>query len=74
MCTSTSAHMGHCSKLSKGWKSVVVVHLAGVFLDSHFSRRSVGLMDKASASGAGDSRFESWADQVGAQEKWQTVE
>ena len=35
---------------------------------------SVGLMDKASAFGAGDSRFESWADQVGAQEKWQTVE
>merc|ERR1712012_1375235 len=32
---------------------------------------SVGLMDKASASGAGDARFESWADQVGAQEKWQ---
>ena len=26
----------------------------------------VGLMDKASASGAGDSRFESWAGQVGA--------
>ena len=26
------------------------------------SRRSVGLMDKVSASGAGDSRFESWAD------------
>ena len=24
-------------------------------------RRPVGLMDKASASGAGDSRFESWA-------------
>ena len=31
-------------------------------------------MDKASAPGAGDSRFESWADQVGAQEKWQAVE
>ena len=29
-----------------------------------FFRRSVGLMDKASASGAGDSRFESWADHV----------
>ena len=28
------------------------------------SIRSVGLMDKASASGAGDSRFESWADQI----------
>ena len=27
------------------------------------SHRSVGLMDKASAPGAGDSRFESWADQ-----------
>ena len=27
------------------------------------SLRPVGLMDKASASGAGDSRFESWADQ-----------
>ena len=26
--------------------------------------RSVGLMDKASASGVGDSRFESWADQA----------
>ena len=25
---------------------------------------SVGLMDKASASGAGDSRFESWADHM----------
>ena len=28
------------------------------------SIRSVGLMDKASACGAGDSRFESWADQI----------
>ena len=27
-------------------------------------RRPVGLMDKASASGAGDSRFESWAGQT----------
>ena len=26
--------------------------------------RPVGLMDKASASGAGDSRFESWAGQI----------
>ena len=29
---------------------------------SQLSVRSVGLMDKASAPGAGDSRFESWAD------------
>ena len=29
----------------------------------------VGLMDKALASGAGDSRFESWADQVGRTRK-----
>ena len=28
----------------------------------HITVWSVGLMDKASASGAGDSRFESWAD------------
>ena len=28
----------------------------------NWDTRSVGLMDKASASGAGDSRFESWAD------------
>ena len=28
----------------------------------HDTQRSVGLMDKASAPGAGDSRFESWAD------------
>ena len=31
------------------------------------TQRSVGLMDKASAPGAGDSRFESWADQLAAQ-------
>ena len=30
------------------------------------TQRSVGLMDKASAPGAGDSRFESWADQLAA--------
>ena len=29
-----------------------------------FFDRPVGLMDKASASGAGDSRFESWAGQI----------
>ena len=29
-----------------------------------FVARPVGLMDKVSASGAGDSRFESWADQL----------
>lgn len=34
------------------------------------SIRSVGLMDKASASGAGDSRFESWADQM-CEEDWE---
>ena len=39
----------------------VFVHSADVLLGFHFIRRSVGLMDKASASGAGDSRFESWA-------------
>ena len=31
-------------------------------LQSGFCSRSVGLMDKALAPGAGDSRFESWAD------------
>ena len=31
--------------------------------------RPVGLMDKASASGAGDSRFESWAGQMGITEQ-----
>ena len=31
------------------------------------TQRSVGLMDKASAPGAGDSRFESWADQLAVQ-------
>ena len=40
----------------------VFVHSADVLLGFHFIRRSVGLMDKASASGAGDSRFKSWAD------------
>ena len=30
-------------------------------MSRRFIRRPVGLMDKASASGAGDSRFESWA-------------
>ena len=33
----------------------------------HIAFWSVGLMDKASASGAGDSRFESWADQCTSQ-------
>ena len=32
-------------------------------LQSSFISRSVGLMDKVSAPGAGDSRFESWAGQ-----------
>ena len=35
--------------------------LSGPPLDVMFKSRPVGLMDKASASGAGDSRFESWA-------------
>ena len=44
---------------------VSLSHYAQVihFLDKF--TRSVGLMDKASASGAGDPRFESWADQGG---------
>ena len=44
----------------------------GRYLDPTFSPDSwlfvtwpVGLMDKASASGAGDSRFESWAGHMG---------
>ena len=36
---------------------------ASVIFELASIRRPVGLMDKASASGAGDSRFESWAGQ-----------
>ena len=37
------------------------LHIEGTSVCRRFSRWPVGLMDKASASGAGDSRFESWA-------------
>ena len=50
------------------------VHPADVFLPSHFIRRSVGPMDKASAPGAGDSRFESWADHAHGQCHARSVE
>ena len=39
------------------------VHFSGWVIDSNCAW-PVGLMDKASASGAGDSRFESWAGHV----------
>ena len=37
---------------------------AGHLEQQQYSQWSVGLMDKASASGAGDSRLESWVDQL----------
>ena len=50
-----------CEERERLW--VRSAALCGIFFKRR-SIRSVGLMDKASASGAGDSRFESWADQI----------
>ena len=50
--TNTQTHHHHGNLIGSGWSF------------RHDLHGSVGLMDKASASGAGDSRFESWADHM----------
>ena len=55
----------HCSSHNPGAPRMQwgpVLHCSCAFL--RFCRWPVGLMDKASAPGAGDSRFESWAGQL----------
>ena len=51
--------LGEIDKLTSNWRTGWGGG-AGPF--PAYDERSVGLMDKASAPGAGDSRFESWAD------------